>query len=58
MIVDKQKAPISIFTKNIRTLICFSLVRPMVRCLRGSRSPIYSHAKDIDMKVNALIKID
>ena len=58
MIADKQKAPISIVTNNIRTLISFSLLRSTIRCLRGSRSPRYSHTKkDIDIKINALIKI-
>ena len=57
MIADEQKTPISIVTNN-RTLICFSLLRSTIRCLRGSRSPRHSHTKDIDIKVNALIKID
>ena len=41
MIADKRKAPISIVTNNIRILICFSLLRRTIRCLRGSRSPRY-----------------
>ena len=58
MLADKRKAPISVVTNDIRTLICFSLLRSTIRCLRGSRSLRYSHTKDIDIKVNALIKID
>ena len=58
MIAVKRKMPISIVTNNIRTLICFSLLRSTIRCLRGSRSPRYPHTKDIVIKVNALIKID
>ena len=52
MIADKPKAPISIVKYSIRTFICFSLLRSMIRCLKGSRSPRYSHTKDIDIKVN------
>ena len=58
MIADKRKARFSIVTSNIRTLVCFSLLRSTIRCLRGSRSPRYSHTKCIDIKVNALTKID
>ena len=58
MIAEKRKVPISIATNNIRTLICFSLLRSTIRCLRSSKSPRYSHTKDIDIKFNALIKID
>ena len=58
MIADKRKAPISIVTNNIRTLICFSLLRSTIRYLKGSRSPRYSHNKDIDVKISVLIKID
>ena len=57
MIADKLKAPISIVTNNMKTLICFSLLRSTIRRLRSLRSPRYSHTKDIDIKVNALIKI-
>ena len=52
MIADKPKAPISIVKYSIRTFICFSLLISMIRCLKGSRSPRYSHTKDIDIKVN------
>ena len=38
MIADKRKAPVSIVTKNVRTLISFSLLRSTIRCIRGSRS--------------------
>ena len=57
-IVDKRKAPISIITNNIRTLICFSLLRSTVKCLKCSRSPKYLHTNGIDIKIDALIKID
>ena len=58
MIADKRKAPISSATNNIRTLVCFSLLRSTIRCLRGSRNPRYSCTKTNGMKVNAMIKID
>ena len=58
MIADKRKASTSILTNNIRALICFSLLRSTIKCLRGSRSVRYLHTKDIDIKVNALIKND
>ena len=58
MIADIRKVPTLIVTNNIRTLICFSLLRSMIRCLRVSRIPRYSHINDIDIKINALIKID
>ena len=59
IIADKRKAPLSIVTNNIRTLmICFSLLRCTIRCLRGLRSPRYSHTKDIDIKINSFIKIE
>ena len=57
-IADKRKVPISIVSNNIRTLIWFSLLRSTIRCLKCSRNPKYSHTKGIDIKTNALIKID
>ena len=44
-IANKRKVPISIVKNNIRTLICFSLLRSLIRCLSGSRSPRYSHSR-------------
>ena len=38
MIVDKCKVPTSIVTKNIRTLVLFSLLKSTIRFLRASTS--------------------
>ena len=58
MIADYRKALISIVTNNITSLIWFSVLRSTIKCLTGSKSPRYSHTKDIDIKVNALITVD
>ena len=49
---------ISIVKNNIITLICYSLLRSTNRCLRGPRTPRYSHTKDTDIKINVLINTD
>ena len=38
MIADKHKVPTTIVTKNIRTMISFSLMRSTIQCVRGSRN--------------------
>ena len=42
LVADKRKMVQSIVTNKIRTLICYSLLRSTVRCLRGSRGKIYT----------------
>ncbi|XP_066921132.1 uncharacterized protein [Clytia hemisphaerica] len=42
LLADKRKVPQSIVTNKLRTLICFSLLRSTVRCLRGSRGKIFT----------------
>ena len=37
---NKRKTPISLVTNDIKTLICFSLLRSTIRCLRGLRSGV------------------
>ena len=38
MIAEKSKVTTSLVSNNIRTAISFSLVRSMIRCIRGSRN--------------------
>jgi len=40
MIADKRHETFSKVTNSIRTIICFSLVRSTVRCIRGSRGRV------------------
>ena len=56
MVAEKRKIQTSMATNVIRTKICFSLVRSMLRCIRGSRSQININMDDIHLADQAQIR--
>ena len=58
MVAEKRKVHMSVATSVIRTKISFSLVRSMLRCIRGSRSrsPINSNLSDFHLADQAQIR--
>ena len=58
MVAEKRKVHMSVATSVIRTKISFSLVRSMLRCIRGSRSrsPINNNLSDFHLADQAQIR--
>ena len=55
MVAEKRKARLSA-TSVIRTKISFSLVRSMLRYIRGSRSPTFNNLSDFHLADQAKIR--
>ena len=56
IVAEKRKIDISVATSVIRTKISFSLVRSMLRCIRGSRSRVTSNMNDFELANQAQIR--